>query len=183
MHPLTSGQSIATLFTTRFSLPDYPGGTCPATVADFKAWIETLQGSVAANAALFGYTAGTMEAARSEDRDRPRFMFDDVGRFLGLALWMPDLQGWTIGGQIGQYMTLRRVKDKLTDDLASRPLAGWALCDGTSASLPNLSQPVVLETKNLATPPVVNGSVSVPSTFFTGSSPNWDTYTIGYVGA
>lgn len=182
MHPLTSGAAIATLFQNQVTIPDFPNGACPSTLDDLRAWLETMQIQTSANKSLFGYTAGTIESASVEDRDWPRIVFDDQGRYVGVALWMPEMQGWSIPGQIGQYMTLRRVKDTLVKDIAGRPLAGWRLCDGTTVGLPNLTSNTVLNTMSLASTPVANGTVSIPSPWFSGTSPNYDTYTLGYVG-
>ena len=181
-HPLLTGQTAATMFQAQITLPPYPSGQCATSLEDIRRWFEKLQASITGPKVMFGYTAGTMEAATPEDRDRPRFMFDDQGRALGLALWMPDLQGWTIPGQVGQLMTLRRLATTVSDDLAARPLAGWRLCDGTTPALPNLTLKSNVSVA-FTTPNTGVATVDVPSQWFTGTGPDWETYTVGYVGA
>lgn len=160
MHPLLRPGN-PTSFTARLDVPVVPAGNCLAKPDDLRKWLGTSAIHVAASGILYGFTAGTMEDATPESRDYPRFIFDQQERFLGIALWIPSLQGWTIPGQIGQLMTIVSSTNPVTDDLAARPLAGWKLCDGNTAGLPNL-------TSN--------------TDFFAGTTPNWTKYTVGYVG-
>ncbi|SKA85021.1 hypothetical protein SAMN02745166_01087 [Prosthecobacter debontii] len=182
-HPLTSGQAIATQFDVKSILSPYPG--CPGNMEDLRLWIESTKLSVTANNLLFGYTAGTMLQATPEDRDRPRFMFDDDGRYLGLALWMPDLQGWTVAGQIGQLMTVIRTKATVAEDIASKPLAGWKLANGTSSGVPDLtaeSDEKQFDTYNNSGSDDGYVKIKFPSQWFRGTSPDWDVYTLAYTG-
>ena len=110
---------------------------------------------------IFGYTVGTLEEASPEDRDKPRLMVDDSGRYLGMAVWMPEAQGWSIGGQVGQLMTIVRVKTSVAADLAARPLAGWKLADGTAVGIPDLHS---------------------NTNFFQGSAPDYSVYTVAFTG-
>ena len=70
----------------------------------------------------------------------------------------------------------------MAEDLATRPLAGWRLCDGTTAGLPDLSAPASANV-SFTTPSNGAATVSIPSPWFSGTGPDWDRYTVGYVGA
>lgn len=175
MHPLLTQQAVPSVFTGKLNLPSLPMGGCFQTMDALRDWLATAQIDISAMRHLFGYSAGTMDAATVQDRDFPRIMFDDIGRYIGLALWSVEAQGWSIPGQIGQLMSIQRVKDTVAEDLASRPLAGWRLCDGTSGALPNLTSVVLTDS--------ATNTVNIGKIWFDGSSPNWSRYTVGYVGS
>ena len=160
MHPLLEPGN-PTSFAASLSVPALPPGNCLARPDDLRKWLGASTIDVKANGILYGFTAGTIADATPESRGYPRFIFDVQERFLGLAMWMPSLQGWSIGGQIGQLMTLMSVGGTFESDIANRPLAGWKLCDGNTAGLPDLT---------------------ADTAFFTGTTPNWTKYTVGYVG-
>lgn len=160
MHPLLDPANKSTL-TASIDVPPLPPGNCLARPDDLRKWIGSSPVVVQSNGASFGFTAGTLDDASPESRSLPRFIFDTNERFLGMALWIPSLQGWSIGGQIGQLMILHRSLSTLAADMAARPIAGWKLCDGTTSALPNLT---------------------ANSDFFSGSSPDYTKYTVGYVG-
>lgn len=180
-HPLLSTQHPLN-FRSRLDIPAFPPGQCITGPESIRSWLETSAILTQTDGLLFQYTAGLMQDATPEARPYPRFIFDDEGRCVGLALWMPELQGWTIPGQIGELKTLQRVKTTVADDLAARPLAGWRLCDGATAGLPNLSAPQTVNA-SFTTPANGAATVDIPSPFFTGAAPEWDRYTVGYVGA
>lgn len=179
-HPLTNTQHPLN-FRSRLDIPPLEAGRCLTGPDDIRDWLQRSGIVTHTDGLLFQYTAGLMAAA-PEDRAYPRFLFDEEGRYLGLALWMPALQGWTIPGQIGQIMTLMRVKNTVAEDMEARPLAGWHLCDGSTAGLPDLtaaSSPAITFT----TPSNGAATISIPSPWFSGTGPDWDRYTIGYTGA
>lgn len=155
-----------TVFESKLDVP--PAPEC-LTRDSIVAWINSARVVTKGDAALFGYTVGTVDAAVAEDRDKPRFIFDDQDRYLGLATWSPSLQGWTIGGQVGQLMTLVRTAASVSIDLAARPLAGWKLADGTAPGIPDLTP------KPSASPPF-------PPIYFSGTAPDWAVYTVAYTG-
>lgn len=136
-HPLLT--ATPSNLSGKLDIPPLTAGLCLTGPKDLQDWLAKSIVNIKNAALFFGYTAGTMAAATAEDRPYPRFVFDDSGRYLGLALWMPDLQGWSIGGQIGELMTLLQTLGSPTDDLAARPMAGWHLADGDTAGIPDLS--------------------------------------------
>jgi hypothetical protein len=180
-HPLLTATHPLN-FRSRLDIPPLPAGQCLTGPNSIRDWLATSGIHTQTDGTLFTYTAGLMAAATPEDRPYPRFMFDEEGRFLGLALWMPSLQGWTIPGQIGELKTILRIKNTIEEDLSSRPLAGWKLCDGTTAGLPSLIGAATLNV-TFTTPSNGAATVAVPSPWFSGTSPDWDRYTVGYVGA
>lgn len=180
-HPLlTAAQPLN--FRSRLQIPSFPPGQCITGPDSIRDWLETSTVATQTDGLLFQYTAGIMADARPEDRPFPRFMFDEEGRFIGLSLWVPDLQGWTVPGQIGELKTLQRVKTTVAEDISFRPLAGWRLCDGTTAGLPDFSA-ATSAAIIFTTPSNGAATVDVPSPWFSGTSPEWDRYTVGYVGA
>jgi hypothetical protein len=147
------------VFNARLDLQPPPD--CLSTPEELRAWLARSVVSMKVDGVLFGYTVGTLSAATEEDRDKPRFVYDAQDRYLGLALWSKELQGWTIGGQVGQLMTLARFGPSVAADLAARPMAGWKLADGTAVGVPDLK---------------------ANTNFFTGTSPDWGVYTVAYTG-
>ena len=158
----------ANILNSRPIIPNLPPGFC-LTTDNIKSWLSSMAISTKLNASVMQYTIGTMDSASVEDRDKPRFMVDDSGRLLGLAVWMPDAQGWNIGGQIGELKTIVRTAASVVLDLAARPLAGWKLADGTAVGIPDLTP------KPSASPPY-------PPIYFIGTAPDWTVYTVAYVG-
>lgn len=153
--------SEVTTFNSRIDIPP-PPPECLNSPEAMREWLARSTINTVASGILFGYSVGTIAAAGPQDKDKPRFLYDSNDRYLGLAVWMPSLQGWTIGGQIGELRTLVRVASTVQVDLENRAMRGWRLADGEAAGIPDL-------TANDA--------------FFDGSSPDWDLYTVGYTGA
>ena len=58
-------------------------------------------------------------------------------------------------------MTLVRTKSSMALDLASRPLAGWKLADGTAPGIPDLH---------------------ANANFFQGTAPDYSLYTVAFTG-
>lgn len=136
-HPLLNPSQ--THFTTSFDIPPFPEGKCLTGPESIREWLKQAQVHLQ-HIARTGYSAGTIENATAEDRALPRIIFDGNGRCLGVGVWMPALQGWTIPGQIGQIMTLKRTAATVAEDMAARPLAGWVLCDGSVAAAPDYTE-------------------------------------------
>jgi hypothetical protein len=158
--------SAITTFDSRLSIPP-PPPECLHSPDTLRAWLQQSLIITKADGLLFGYSIGTMDAAGPEDRDHPRFLYDAQQRFLGLARWNANLQGWSTGGQIGQLMTLVKFgAGTVAADLAARPMAGWRLADGATPGIPDL-RPVSPATEN---------------TFFRGTAPDWGVYTVAYTG-
>jgi hypothetical protein len=171
--PAFAQQTTPERFRFFLDVPPFPAGQCITNVDQLREWIRTTGLTIHASRALVQATYGTMDEATVEDRTAPRFMLDDAGRFLGVAVWMPALQGWTIGGQPGELRTITRVKSTVALDLAARPMAGWKLADGTAPGIANLSGTVAV---------TGGGGGTIPSQWFTGTAPNWDRYTVAYTG-
>jgi hypothetical protein len=170
--PPFAQQTAVERFRFFLDVPPFPAGQCITSTEQLREWIGRTGLTIHSSRALLSATYGTMDTATAEDRTAPRFMLDEAGRFLGLAVWMPSLQGWTIGGQPGELRTLIRTKSTVALDLAARPMAGWKVADGTGAGIPDLS----------AAMPVTGGAGTVASPFFGGTAPDWDRYTVGYSG-
>lgn len=153
-----------TVFASRLDIPP-PPPECLNSPDALRAWLNRSTVTTQAGGVIFGYTVGTIASATAEDRDKPRFIFDVEGRYLGLAVWVPSLQGWTIGGQIGQLMTLVKISGGTAQsDLDARPMRGWRFADGGTTGIPNLRP----ESGN--------------NTFFTGTQGEWSVYTVAYTG-
>ena len=153
---------------SRLDIPPPPPEALNSPAA-LRAWLaSSIINTTSINGVMFGYTVGTIEAAAPEDQDKPRFIYDDLGRYLGLAMWSPAKQGWSIAdAQIGEFRTLINLGNSTpANDLAVRPMAGWAVADGSAAGIPDL-RPTGGPTFN---------------TFFMGAAPNWTAYTVGYTG-
>jgi hypothetical protein len=154
-------------FTSRIDIPPPPA--CLNSPEAMREWLARSVVPTTSSGIMFGYTVGTIASATTEDRDRPRFVFDDQERYLGLAVWMPELQGWTIGGQVGELKTIVRVAGSVAADIAARPLSGWKLADGTAPGVPDLK-------------PTPSASPPFPPIYFQGTSPDWTVYTVAFVG-
>ncbi len=150
---------LANVFSARLDIPPPP--ECLANPAAMREWLQKSAVTMKATGAIFGYTIGTIDAASPEDRDKPRFSYDSTDRYLGLAVWSADRQGWTVGGNIGELKTLVRFGASVAADLAARPLAGWVLADGTAVGVPDLR---------------------ASAAHFTGTAPDWGVYTVAYTG-
>lgn len=149
-------------FTARIVPAPYKSGGCPQSVNDLIEWMRTFTVEVKFDGVAFGYSAGTPDLATPDNRVTPRLMFDDQGRFIGLMVWDTNLGAWATGARVGELKTVVRTADTTEDDLDNKLLSsGWYLCDGTTAPLPDLT--------------------AEPG-FFRGSSPNWDIYTVGFLG-
>lgn len=155
------------VFGSRLDIPPPP--ECLSSPQSLRDWLSASAVTTIASGVLFGYTVGTMASATPEDRDKPRFIFDDQDRYLGLAVWMPNLQGWSIGGQVGQLMTLTRIAGTVAADLAARPMAGWKLADGTAPGIADLT-------------PKPSASPVFPPIYFQGTAPDWGLYTVAFTG-
>lgn len=164
----------------------FPSGQCPKTIEDIRAWIGTF-GIDFKVSALFGYTAGRLTDAPVESRSLPRFVFDDARRFLGVQTWVPEMGAWTMGGTIGELRTIVRQADTVADDMLEKGLAGWYLADGSRSGVPDLTGDVTLADQDLVDPGnlvdnTVKSKAVAPSQYFKGTSPNWDVYTVCYIG-
>jgi hypothetical protein len=155
------------VFSSRLDIPPPPA--CLGSPQAMRDWLMLSAVTTKAGQAFFGYTVGTIASATSEDRDKPRFIFDEADRYLGLAAWLPDLQGWSVGGQVGELKTLVRVAGTVSADLESRPLAGWKLADGTAPGVPDLT-------------PKPDASPPFPPIYFQGTAPDWGLYTVAFTG-
>ena len=171
--PPFAEQTAVERFRFFLDVPPFPPGQCITNTEQIREWIKGTGLTIHSSRALISATYGTMDTATVQDRTAPRFMLDDAGRFLGLAVWMPALQGWTIGGQPGELRTLTRVKSTVALDLAARPMAGWRVADGTAPGIANLSA---------ALPVTGGGGGTVASPWFAGTGPDWDRYTVAYTG-
>lgn len=160
--PLASGVLPFTEITARLQAVPYPTGSCPTNLADFGAWVASFP-VVFSTQVAFGYTSGPLSEATPEQRPFPRLIFTDAGLFVGLGVWDTTLGAWVTGAVLGELKTIVRTSDTVEQDLVVKGLegAGWHLADGTTTGIPNL-------TANTG--------------FFTGTTPNWDVYTVGYTG-
>lgn len=165
MNPLFNGTGTTTLFRARLDIPPLPPGECLRDSESLRQWLaESAISIVSRNLALFAYTAGPASAATPDDRDKPRILFDEGGRYLGPALWMPDVQGWSLAGVPGELKTVVRSKGTVAEDMEAKALNGWFLADGSNPALPDLKP----------APDDANG-------FFVGTAPDFEVYTVGKV--
>jgi hypothetical protein len=172
---LFRGTGTSTLFRATVELPPLPPGQCLQSAEDLRTWLEQLIIQVASREnAMFGYTAGPASSAKAEDRDKPRILFDEAGRYLGLALWIPEVQHWSIAGAPGETKTVVRSAATVADDMAEKALFGWFLCDGSHAGLPDLTSKEVTDSAG-------GKHKANPGPFFIGTAPDWDVYTVGKV--
>lgn len=164
----------------------FQSGQCPKNIEEIRAWIGTF-GIDFKVSGLFAYTAGRLEDAPVESRTLPRFVFDDQRRFLGVQTWVPEMGAWTMGGTIGELRIIVRQADTVADDMLEKGLAGWYLADGSRSGVPDLTGNVTLPDQDLvdpdsAVPDTVKSKAIAPSQYFKGTSPNWDVYTVCYIG-
>lgn len=160
--------SFESVIRASLTVPPTQPGFC-LTPEAIKTWADQWIISAKPNQSLLSCTIGTIDQASEDDRDKPRLMVDDTGRYLGMAIWLPELQGWSIGGQIGELKTIVKTQASVALDMQSKALAGWKLADGSTVGIPDLTP------KPSATPPY-------PPVFFRGTSPDWEVYTVAYVG-
>lgn len=183
-HPLFNGTGISTLFRAFLSLPQLAPGQCLRTIEEFQAWFQTARIDVESrDGVLFAYTAGPASSATADDRDKPRFLFDSAGRYLGLALWIPEVQNWSLAGVPGELRTIVRTEGTVAEDIEAKHLHGWILCDGSDGSAPDLTPQEITIQVDIGTAPTVNMKTSEPFTpapqpFFQGTAPDWDIYTV-----
>jgi len=161
MNPLYNGTGPTTLFRARLDIPPLPPGDCLRDPESLRQWLLQSVVSIASrNQALFAYTAGPISAATPDDRDKPRLLFDDEGRYLGLALWIPEIQNWSLAGAPGELKTIVRSEPTIAEDMAAKALHGWLLADGSAAGVPDLTG---------------------ESALFRGTAPEWEVYTVGKI--
>lgn len=159
--PPFATQTTPERFRFFLDVPPFPAGQCVSSTEQLREWIRTIGLTIHSSRALVSASYGTMETATADDRSAPRFMLDDAGRYLGLAVWLPAQQGWTTGGTPGELRTLVRIKATVEEDLKSRPMAGWRLANGTAPGIPDLTG---------------------VAPYFAGTAPDYDRYTVGYSG-
>lgn len=178
----------STILKANLEVPPLPGGkNCLKSVDDLAAWMKTIVVRVGFGW-LFGYSSGTPAGAATELRSMPRFLYDDSDRYIGLAVWVPALGGWTIPGVIGELKTVQRTANVLTDDLKNKNLLGWHVCDGSTTGVPDLTAKMTTGDQKLIDPDnTLNSKIrfnaSLNSPWFQGSGPEWDVYTVMYTGA
>lgn len=170
-HPLFNGTGLNTVFRANFSLPPLAPGECIRSQDEMQRWLERAQIDIqSANRALFAFTAGPASSATPDDRDKLRAIFDEGGRFLGMAIYSTDVQAWQIPGVQGELKTIFRTETTVEEDMQEKLLTGWQLCDG-SGSAPDLTPKTVTDSGS-------NTHTANPSPFFSGSAPDWDVYTV-----
>lgn len=172
-HSLFSNVGQKSLFRAILSLPPLNPGQCLRSAGELREWFGKSGFDIQSDA-LFGYTAGPPSTASPSDRDKPRILFDEQGRFLGIALWLPDVQNWSIAGAPGELKTVVRSANTVEEDMENKALFGWVLCDGDNAGAPDL-KPV--ETSITAGNQTITFTVE-PQPFFQGTAPDWDVYTV-----
>ena len=163
-----------------------PATGCFTSWADLIAWLRSFTIDVAFGK-LFGYTAGKREDVTRDMQGLPRFMFDAANRYLGVAVWVPELGSWSIGGIIGELKTVVRTAGTVADDMAEKMLAGWAVCDGSTQGVPDLTADLEGTESSLVDPDnavadTVKSKGKVKSPWFKGSSTAWEIYTVMYTG-
>lgn len=136
--------------------------SCITSFEGLAAWLSTFGVEFTLQQVAFAYSAGPVSQATPEQRSFPRFIFNDIGLYIGLGIYDSTLGSWTIGGVVGELKTVYRTSATMAEELDAKGFtgSGWHLADGSSA-IPDL-------TANTG--------------FFTGSGPNWTVYTVGYTG-
>lgn len=158
-NPLFNGTEKETLFKAGLQIPPLPTGESLRNNDELRAWIEKAVISIESQqTAMFSYTAGPVSSATAEDRDKPRFLFNETGTYLGIALYMPANQNWSLAGVPGELKTVIRTASTVEKDMEDKFLFGWALADGSNGAIPSQ---------------ITNDA------FFQGSAPDWDVYTVG----
>lgn len=170
-NPLFNGTEQETIFRSTLEIPRLPPGTHLNDEDDLREWLEKAIIAITSQNALFSYTAGPASSASADDRDKPRFLFDDQGRYIGLALYMPENQDWSLAGAIGEIKTVSRSESTVVADMEIKHLAGWFLCDGTAGGAPDLTPQEVTDSGG-------DTHDADPPAFFAGSAPEWDIYSV-----
>lgn len=164
-HPLVSGFQAPPPIRARLALNAIPEG-CFESVDELRKWLESgiIEFSVRSGSVVFG-TAGTINAATVEDRDKVRLMFDDEGRCFGFVTYSSSAKAWVRSGVPGELLTIFRTEETVERDMEVKLLKnGWLLCDGAVTGAPDLT-----------------GSVSgnyADNDFFRRSDVEWDVYTV-----
>lgn len=187
-HPLISGFGPPPPVESRIRLNPPAPGTCPRSFEELQQWIE--QGIVETKfreGRVMYATAGPVNSATTQDHEIPRFVFDDQGRWLGLALWMPEIQNWSISGAPGEIRTIKRTFDTVEQDMREKLFNGWFVCDASIAGAPDLTP------QEVSTSMTINGDFgsgpqdySVTTTytpesnafFVPGDGEEWDIYSV-----
>lgn len=148
--------------TASLEIPPLEKGKCIQTPEDLVRWMKSIGVKFDFSKVAFGYTAGTIEDASVDDRTLPRFLFDNEGRFIGIAVWSANLGKWETAATLGEFKTINRTKDTVQEDMEYKNLkgAGWYLADGNTIGVPDLTS----------------------TDFFQGADPNYDVYTVMYLG-
>lgn len=171
-HPLFTGTGLNTLFRATFTLPPLPPNDCFRTPEELREWVQKAVIDVASRqTALFAYTAGPASSATPDDRDKPRILFDEQGRFLGIALWVPEVQNWSLAGAPGELKQVVRSESTVAEDMEAKALSGWVLCDGATGGAPDLTPKEVTDDGG-------KKHTANPTAFFAGTAPDWDRYTV-----
>lgn len=174
-HPLQSGIGAPPPIEGRLQLNTLPPGECLSDLADLQSWIE--DGNVSAiirnTGVMFG-SAGEISNSTTADRNYPRITFDSEGRYLGILLYVPEIQNWSIAGVPGELKTIFRTEDTVEEDMEAKFLSGWFVADGENATIDLTPQEVTVED---AGNPV--GTFTPDNNgFFSGEEEAWDVYTV-----
>lgn len=170
-NPLFNGTEQESIFKATVEIPPLPPGKTLDNVSELREFIEKAVINISSENALFGYSSGPISNADADDRDKPRFIFDDEARFIGIGLFIPEIQNWSLSGVIGEIKTVSRSESTVVLDIQKKILNGWFLCDGTTPGAPDLTPKEVTDDggkKHFAN----------PGAFFTGSAPDWDIYSV-----
>lgn len=134
-HPLFNGTGQNTLFRTTLNLPPLPPGGCLTDANSIREWFAKATVDVQSNdTALFGYAAGTKDAASPRDKDKPYFLFNAQGVYLGLSAFLPEIQDFSLPGVPGEFKTVKRSESTVEEDMREKCLGGWFLADGTNGT-------------------------------------------------
>lgn len=137
--------------------------SCVTSFEDLAKWLSTFGVEFTQQQVAFAYSAGPVNQATPEQRTFPRFIFNDIGLFMGIGVYDSTLGSWTTGGVLGELKTVVRSSGSMAEELVAKGFqgSGWHLADGTTSGIPDLT-----------------GNDG----FFTGTGPNWTIYTVGYTG-
>jgi len=139
-HPLQSGIGAPPPLDARFQLNALPPGTCFADLGALQKWIEegTIAAQIKGTGVLFA-SAGTVSNATLADRNYPRVVFAESGAYIGIMLYIPEIQAWSLPAIPGQLMVVYRNEDTIAEDMAKKFLTGWFVCDGSRVGVPDLT--------------------------------------------
>lgn len=160
--PLAQGILPPATITARVQ-PGPPPTSCITSFTELSTWIRNFGVEFTQQQVAFAYSAGTVASATVEQRAFPRFLFSEVGLYLGLGIYDPTLGAWVTGDTLGELTTIVRTAGTVAEDMTSKGLAGagWRLADGSTSGVPDLT---------------------ANDGFFTGTGPNWTIYTVAYTG-